>query len=476
MEEVRITPRDPAQLAEVIGHDRFAEFRRTVIEPAGPLLAGRSVVNVNSTASGGGVAELLTVLLAYTRGAGIDCRWLVIDGDPEFFTITKRLHHHLYGGPGDGGPLGAAEHAHYEEVMRRNAAEIALAVRPGDVVLLHDPQPAGLAATLRQRGAKVVWRCHVGVDTPNDCTREAWSFLERYVHPGVIDAYVFSRAAFVPEFVPRERTVVISPSIDPFSPKNAPMGDAQVVAILQAVGLVAGAPAGPATFARDNGTPGRVQRGCDVIRCGPAPPPDAPMVVQVSRWDPLKDMAGVMRGFADLAVADHGSHLVLAGPVVTAVADDPEQVAVFEECARQWRALPHAARERVTLACVPMADPDENAAIVSALQHHAAVVVQKSLAEGFGLTVVEALYKRRAVVASAVGGIVDQIVDGESGVLLADPTDLGAFTATLSELLADEARRHRLGEAGHTRVVERFLPDRHLRQWWQVLAGLLVGR
>ncbi len=476
MQEVRINPRDPAQLARVIGPDRFAEFRRTVIEPAASVLAGRSIVNVNSTATGGGVAELLTVLLAYTRGAGIDTRWLVIDGDPEFFAITKRLHHHLYGGPGDGGPLGAAEHAHYEAVLHRNAAEIALAVRPGDLVLLHDPQPAGLAAALHQRGATVVWRCHVGVDTPNDCTHEAWSFLERYVHPGVVDAYVFSRASFVPGFVPRDRCTIISPSIDPFSPKNAPMDGAQVVAILQAVGLVAGTPDGPVGFDRGNSTPGRVQRGCDIIRCGPAPTPDAPMVVQVSRWDPLKDMAGVMQGFAELSVADHGSHLVLAGPVVTAVADDPEQVEVFEACARQWRALPHAARERITLACVPMADPDENAAIVSALQHHAAVVVQKSLAEGFGLTVAEALYKRRPVVASAVGGIVDQIVDGESGMLLPDPTDLTAFTTVLDGLLGDPGRRRRLGEAAHARAVEQFLPDRHLRQWWDVLARVLDRR
>jgi trehalose synthase len=139
------------------------------------------------------------------------------------------------------------------------------------------------------------------------------------------------------------------------------------------------------------------------------------MVVQIARWDRQKDMVGVLRGFADFVVGDGGAQLVLAGPVVTAVADDPEAAAVFDECLEAWRHLPHHARTRIALACLPMADVRENAVIVNALQRHATVVVQKSLAEGFGLTVSEAMYKRRPVIASAVGGIVSQIVDGESG-------------------------------------------------------------
>src|SRR5213592_4820496 len=138
-------------------------------------------------------------------------------------------------------------------------------------------------------------------------------------------------------------------------------------------------------------------------------------------------MPGVMSGFADHVDHGLGAHLLLAGPAVAGVADDPEAAAVLEECIELWRALPHAARSRVHLACTPMADPDEAAAIVNALQRHAAVVVQKSVAEGFGLTVAEAMWKTRPIVASAVGGIVEQLVDGVSGVLVDDPRDLRAF-------------------------------------------------
>src|SRR6185369_6088584 len=146
-------------------------------------LAGAAVISINSTAAGGGVAEMLTGLLSYARGVGIDARWLVIEGDERFFAITKRLHNHLYGTRGDGGALGSDEHAHYEGVLRENAARLADVVRPGDVVLLHDPQPAGLAAAMQARGARVVWRCHVGTDTRNSHTDVGWEFLRRYLEP-----------------------------------------------------------------------------------------------------------------------------------------------------------------------------------------------------------------------------------------------------------------------------------------------------
>ena len=159
-----------------------------------------------------------------------------------------------------------------------------------------------------------------------------------------------------------------------------------------------------------------MDRGADILRLGRAPGAETPLVVQVSRWDRLKDHLGVMQGFVRLEEAEAaGAHLVLAGPSVTGVADDPEGPAVLAELAAAWRALPHASRRRVQIASLPMVDPGENAAIVNALQRHAAVIVQKSLQEGFGLTVTEAMWKGRPVVASAVGGIVDQIDDGRDG-------------------------------------------------------------
>ncbi len=172
-----------------------------------------------------------------------------------------------------------------------------------------------------------------------------------------------------------------------------------------------------------------------------------------------------MTGFVQHVDPSLGAHLLLCGPVVTGVADDPEAAEVLDECTSLWRALPHAARSRVHLACIPMADPDENAAIVNALQRHASVIVQKSLAEGFGLTVTEAMWKRKPVVASAVGGIVDQIEDGVHGLLVADPADLPAFGAAVESLLRDREDAARLAENARLRVTEEFLGDRHLERY-----------
>ena len=414
---------------------------------------------------------MLEALLPYVRGAGVDARWMVLDGDQRFFTITKRLHNLLHGADGDGDPLGEAEHVHYQAVLRKNAAQLATSVRAGDVVILHDPQTAGLAEPVRRRGARVVWRCHIGTDKPNPTTELGWQFLHRYLDPHLVDAYVFTRRQFAPSWIPAEMVHEIPPSIDPLAPKNQVLADDDGAAILTAVGLISG-PRGVAEYRTRDGLVRRIERSVDLVRAGPLPTADVPLVVQVSRWDRLKDMVGVMRAFADFVVDDHDSQLVLAGPAVSAVADDPEGGAVLMECEAAWRELPNHARERVALACLPMADREENAIIVNALQRHAAVVVQKSLAEGFGLTVSEAMFKRRAVVASAVGGIVDQIVDGESGILLRDPHDPDEFAAALSQLMVDPARRDLMGKRAHQRVTDRFLPDSQLRRWCDLVAAV----
>ena len=187
----------------------------------------------------------------------------------------------------------------------------------------------------------------------------------------------------------------------------------------------------------------------------------------------MKDMAGVMMGFAEHVEFSLGAHLILAGPSVTGVADDPEAAEVYDDCIARWRALPHAVRGRVHLACVPMADPDEAAAIVNALQRRAAVVGQKSLAEGFGLTVAEAMWKSRPVVASAVGGIVDQVDSGTHGLLIDDPHDLAAFGAAVETLLQDRAEAERLGANARARAVAEFLGDRHLNQYAELFERLM---
>ena len=464
LHEVEIQAIDAARLEPLIGEERMEQFELAA-QVARAALDGSSVLNVNSTGAGGGVAEMLQTLLSYASGAGIDARWLVIEGDPAFFAITKRIHNGLYGSAGDGGELGAAERDHYELVLRNNAEELRDLVRPGDVVLVHDPQPAGLVTAAKRAGARVVWRCHVGLDTPNEWSERSWEFLRPYLAD--VDAIIVSRAAFAPPWADPAQVHVIHPSIDPFSAKNEPISARNARLTLSYVGLLDGmtetAPA--VRFPRRDGSPGRIGRRVDVVDSGSRAPVDVPLVVQISRWDRIKDMAGVMTGFAEHVDASLDAHLLLSGPAVAGVADDPEAAEVLDECTALWRELPHAARSRVHLACIPMADPDENAAIVNAIQRHASVVVQKSLAEGFGLTVAEAMWKRKPVVASAVGGIVDQIEDGVHGLLVDDPADLPAFGAAVESLLRDREDAAKLARNAQQRVIDEFLGDRHLEQY-----------
>jgi trehalose synthase len=470
MEHVAIRARDPFRFSAVIGQERTDLLAVEAAASALERLQGKSVVNVNSTAAGGGVAEMLHVLLGYIRGVGVNTSWLVIDGDPEFFEVTKRLHNHLYGSAGDGGALDEAAHEIYERALRHERDGLAAHARAGDIVVLHDPQTAGLAEHAKRIGCKVVWRCHVGLDEPNEHSRTGWEFLRRYLD-GFADHYVFSDRRFAPEWVSEDHMSVIWPSIDPFAPKNQELDDATVEAILTDVGIIAGR-SGDTTFERTDGSPGRVERMCDIVRTGPSPSPEVPIVVQVSRWDSMKDMQGVMEAFARYVDSGRTAQLVLAGPVVSAVADDPEGGQVLADCWNQWRSLPHAVRARVQLVCLPMHDLEENAAIVNALQRHATVVAQKSLAEGFGLTAAEAMLKGTPVVASAVGGLVDQVVDGESGLLVRDPYDLEEFGTAVCRILDDPDLRERLSEGARARAIETHLGDTHLRRWLDVVHRL----
>jgi trehalose synthase len=196
-------------------------------------------------------------------------------------------------------------------------------------------------------------------------------------------------------------------------------------------------------------------------------------VVQVSRWDRLKDPTGVMVGFAEHVAERTGAQLVLAGPTVHSVTDDPEGAEVLDETEAAWRQLPHAKRSQIHLACIPMVDIEENAAIVNALQRHATVVVQKSLEEGFGLTVAEAMWKARPVVASAVGGIQDQVTSGETGILLDDPRDLERFGDAVVRVLEDRVLADRLGSNAREHVRHHFLANRHALQYIKLFASML---
>jgi trehalose synthase len=472
LDDVAVTPLDPERFRTVLAPDALVRFEHTIVRGR-DLLEGRTFWNVNSTARGGGVAEMLRSLIGYARGGGLDARWVVTRADTGFFAITKRLHNRLHGHEGDAGPLGHAERAAYEHTCTANAEELAGQLRPADVVLLHDPQTAGMIPRLLDSGVPVIWRAHVGIDQPNDLAREAWRFLIPYVERA--DAYVFSEIGYLWEGLDPAKMTVIAPSIDAFSPKNHAMSFTSVTAVLRAAGLAADHHQhSRAVFERLDGTVGRVESSAQLVQEQQLRL-DVPLLAQISRWDRLKDPQGVLVAFAEHVRVEGDSHLILAGPDVTAVADDPEGADVFAEVEAAWSQLARWIRRRVHLALLPMADSDENAVIVNALQRRADIVVQKSLAEGFGLTVSEAMWKGRPVVASDIGGIRNQIEDNRTGFLV-EPRDLRAFGTRVGELLADPHRAERMGEAAQTRVRELFLGPRHLGQYVDLLESVLGVR
>ncbi len=467
LHEVPVASLSPERFRALLG-DRYEQVEEG-IATSRELLRGRVIWHVNSTARGGGVAELLQSLLAYARGAGVDVRWLTIAGNPDFFRVTKRIHNRLHESEGDGGPLGEEEHRTYEAALAEAAAELVGLMQPGDIVDVHDPQPAGLIPHLAAAGVKVIWRCHIGVDAAGELARGAWDFMRRYVDAA--DAYVFSRQGFVWDGLDEKRISIIAPAIDAFSPKNQDLEPGAVRSVLAVTGLGPGDHHRDALFERFDGSVSRVTREAEIVQDGPVPD-DAPMICQVSRWDRLKDPVGVLRCFAEYAEAD-GAHLVLAGPSVAGVSDDPEGAEVLAEVISRRGDLPADKRARVHLASLPMDDIEENAAMVNAIQRRSDVIVQKSLAEGFGLTVAEGMWKARPLVASRVGGIQDQIVDGVSGVLIGDPTDLEAVARAIDGFISDPARAREVGDAARQRVLEHFLGTRSLLQYLQLTEKLL---
>jgi trehalose synthase len=341
-------------------------------------------------------------------------------------------------------------------------------LRRGDVAILHDPQTAGLVPELASRGVHVIWRSHIGVDDANDAVRNAWDFLRPYLRNA--EAFVFSRLAYAIDGLEESRVRVIPPCIDPFATKNLDLPGDSTDAILQAGGLVQGTDV-QANFLRHDGTHARITHTAEVG--GVTLPHNARIVTQVSRWDRLKDPVGGMEAFARHIAPRTDAYLVLAGPAATSVKDDPEQPEVLKELSDRRAQMVRALRDRVVIARLPMEDTDENAVIVNALQRRSNVVVQKSLAEGFGLTVAEAMWKGRPVVASRVGGIEDQVEDGKNGLLVDDPKDLEGFGRAVVRLLEDEALSRRLGAEARRTVITKFITPCHLMAQATLVSDLL---
>ncbi len=464
----------------------FEDLGRYLLEPmtervraaqqhAGELLAGRTVWMVNSTALGGGVAQLLRTLLPYWKGAGIDVRWMVLSGSGEFFRVTKRFHNHLQGQPGDGDVLGIEELTTLDRAALYHARALAPLVAPGDVVVLNDPQTAAMSVPLERAGATVIWSCHIGIDHDNEYSRNAWRCLRPRLTG--VRRFVFSRYTSLPEWLGGAETSILTPGIDPGSTKNLPMPDGAARVILQHLGLAAGVPAATPHYDCADGSTATLAGRPTVLDSDGAPDWDRdPVVVSLARWDRIKDPLGVLEGFLERALAATGAHLLLAGPDPRQVADDPEAEAVLAGVRERRRRLPPRARARIHVACLPLTPAEENAAMVNAIQRLAAVVVKKSLQEGFGLGVTEAMWKARPVVVSAVGGHLEQVQHRHSGLLVADPADVGAFGDAIVELLQEPPLAARLGQAARERARALFLNDRHFVRWVEVFGSALEPR
>ena len=423
-------------------------------------LEGRALWNVTATAQGG-IAELVRSDSALDRGIGVDARWEIIDGTPEFFALSRRIHNDLHGTPSDSGRYSEGDHELYTATLAKTAADVVGRFGRGDVVVLHGPPTAGLVADVLRAGAHPVWRSHVGLDEPNDVAREAWRFLGRYVEDA--EAYVFSRRRFVWKSLDPADAFVIPPAIDPASPKNHDMNPEVVGAILARVGLQRNGRPGNTTFVRLDGTPGRVDRRAEMTEVEPLPR-DAPLVVQISPWNRLKAPPTVIEIFARHVPLALGAHLIVAGPALEGVNDEPEADAVFAETLERWRSLDPAVQARVHLARIPTLDTDEAAATINALQRRAHVVMQKSHGEGFGMTVLEAAWKERPVVCSRVGGLQEHVVDGVTGYLIT-LGDYEAAGAAVARLLGDAELAQRMGAAGRENVRAHFLAPSALPGW-----------
>lgn len=417
---------------------------------------------------GCGRPKILRSLLGYTRGGGIDARWLIASADHDFHLLSRRLYNNLYGAAGDGGELGQHERELYEGVTGAQGAQLAELISPGDVVYLHDPPAAGMVPAVHEAGATAIWRCHLGVECGNDLVDRAWDFLRPYVADA--DACVFSRREYAWEGIDPAKVAVIRPSVDPFSPKNQHLDPETVAAILDQIGLTATGVDGPLAFARFDSSPGRIDTTAEIDQEMPVPS-EAGMVAHVSGWERLKDQRGLVAAFAEPSMAPD-SHLVVVGPSTSTNPPESEEHEVLAELREQRLGLPEDVRRRVHFVQLPMDDRDDNATMVNAIQRRADVVVHKPLQEGFGLSVAEAMWKARPVVASRVGGIPEQIVDGESGILIDDPQDQAAFATAIDRLLQDPGLSRSLGAAARARITERFSVIDHLADYLELIEGL----
>lgn len=395
---------DPVQIED---YEEFigAEAVERIREKAEPL-RGYHLANINSTYYGGGVAELLSSLTLLFDCVGLKAGWRVIQGSPDYFSVTKKMHNALQGGDIN---MTDRKKKIYEDTLRKNSIRNHL---DHDMVIVHDPQPAAFIQNY-ERSSPWIWRCHLDLSEPEEKT---WQYLEQFVSR--YDAAIFSiedyrRKLDIPQ-------LIFPPAIDPFSIKNRELSDEEIDDRLEHYDI----------------------------------PGDLPLVVQISRFDKYKDPEGVIEAYKKVRKEEECT-LVLLGNVAT---DDPEGEEVYKSL------LEHREDRIIILS-------KQDTALVNALQRRAAVVVQKSLREGFGLTVTEAMWKGKAVVGGKAGGITRQIEDGVNGYLV---SSVDETAQRILKLLRDEKLRRKMGRKARKTVVENYLMSRLLENYLDMIRSFQI--
>jgi trehalose synthase len=398
MSPVQFASRVPlSDYAAVIGEGETEELR-TLAKP----LAGRSVEMVNSTAVGGGVAEMLNRLVPLGEELGLRIRWEVMTGGEDFFEVTKAFHNALHGEPY------RADARHFDVFRSYSEQNLKRIPLDSEFVVIHDPQPAGLIQARKNGSNHWIWRCHIDLSHPN---RNVWDFLEGYVanyEGAIFSSPQFARQLQIPQYL-------LYPAIDPLSEKNRELEPEFIMEVLARYSI-------------------------DPLR---------PILTQISRFDRLKDPLGVIRAYR-IVRRYFDCQLVLAGG---SASDDPEGAEVLREVKGEAEGDPD-----IKVLELPAWAPLE----VNALQRASTIIVQKSLREGFGLTVSEGLWKKKPVVASAVGGIPTQVIHKHTG-MLAHSVEGTAYQIRF--LLSHPEIAARLGEQGHQHVKENFLITNNLKRY-----------
>ncbi|MHB8874028.1 MAG: glycosyltransferase [Myxococcaceae bacterium] len=403
LQDVRLADYEP-----VIGADEVAEIRRLA-----SYLKGAKVLHVNSTAVGGGVAEILARLVPLMRDVGLDARWQIFEGSADFFKVTKAFHNALHGADERITP------EMYKTFLEAQEENTPLLQRDCDFYAIHDPQPVGLIEAKAQTKAKWVWRCHIDIA---DADPAVWGFLSSYVSR--YDSAIFHLPNYAKELpIPQ---LLIAPAIDPLHEKNIPLPPEEIEATLRRYQI----------------------------------DPRRPIVVQVSRFDRLKDPVGVIRAYR-LARRMVDCQLVLAGG---SAADDPEGREVLAE-------VEEAANQDPDIHILNL--PPDAHRTVNALQRGATVVVQKSLREGFGLVVTEAMWKAKPMIGSNVGGIRHQIIDSATGYLV---SSIEGCAFRMRQLLGNPGLARRLGENAQEAVRTTYLTPTYLKNWLLTLLAMRHGR